>query len=140
MKIYFSFSIRGEKANRRNLKFLADVMRRYGPILTEAGTKELLVDAALRGLSDKEVYLRDVNWLVEADAVVAEVSSPSLGVGYEIARSELLGKPVLCLCQENKRRLSAMIAGNPNIRVKRYKKVEEGARYLERFLGEVDQK
>ncbi len=140
MKIYFSFSIRGEKANRRNLKFLADVMRKYGKILTEAGAKELLVDASLRGLSDRKVYLRDVHWLEKADVVVAEVSAPSLGVGYEIARAELLGKPVLCLCEKNKRRLSAMIAGNQSIRVERYKGVEEGARYLEKFLNEVNQK
>ena len=140
MKIYFAFSIRGEKANRLNLKILADVMRRHGQILTEAGTKELLVDAAIRGLSDREVYLRDINWLAEADAIVAEVSAPSLGVGYEIARGELLGKPVLCLCQENKRRLSAMIAGNANIRVERYKRAKEAARYLEEFLNEVNQK
>ena len=32
-----------------------------------------------------EIYTRDMRWLEECDVVVAEVSTPSHGVGYEIA-------------------------------------------------------
>ena len=48
-------------------------------------------------LSEREIYERDMKWLLEADAVIAEVSNASLGVGYEIARAEMMQKPLLCL-------------------------------------------
>ncbi|HEU0266576.1 MAG TPA: hypothetical protein VFQ70_03040 [Candidatus Saccharimonadaceae bacterium] len=47
------------------------------------------------------------------DAVIAEVTNPSLGVGYELTYAENLGKPVLCLFDTGSgKKLSAMIAGN----------------------------
>jgi len=33
-----------------------------------------------------------MQWIKEADVFVAEASTPSLGVGYEIAVAELLGR------------------------------------------------
>ncbi len=72
--------------------------------------------------------------LAEAGAVVAEVTLPSHGVGYEVARAEAstwlsrtaLGKPVLCLHRRNTgRRLSAMLAGNPALRCEIYDGVAE---------------
>ena len=83
--------------------------------------------------------------LAEADAVVAEVTVPSHGVGYEVARAEAstwlsrtaLGKPVLCLHRRNTgRRLSAMLAGNPALRCEVYDSVEEIGPILGQFLAE----
>ena len=49
------------------------------------------------GVSDVFIYERDVKWLAEADFVVAEVTQPSLGVGYELGYAEAHRKPTLCL-------------------------------------------
>ena len=38
-----------------------------------------------------------MQWLSQSHVVVAEVTQPSLGVGFEIARAVTLNKPVLCL-------------------------------------------
>ncbi|KAB0337781.1 hypothetical protein FD755_025470, partial [Muntiacus reevesi] len=46
---------------------------------------------------DRLIHDRDLAWLQQADAVVAEVTQPSLGVGYELGRAVALHKPVLCL-------------------------------------------
>jgi nucleoside 2-deoxyribosyltransferase len=62
--------------------------------------------------SPREVYDRDVNWIAAADVLIAEVSVPSHGVGYEIGHALGLGKPVLCLAQHG-RKVSKMISGNP---------------------------
>ena len=43
------------------------------------------------------VYERDVNWIQNCDVLIAEVSVPSHGVGYEIGFALNMGKPVLCL-------------------------------------------
>ena len=68
-----------------------------------------------------EIYVRDVEWLREADVVIAEVTTPSLGVGYEVARAAVMGKPVVGLFRpEAGRRLSAMIRGNPAVQVLEY--------------------
>ena len=66
---------------------------------------------------------------------MAEVSTPSHGVGYEVAYALSLGKPVLCLYQE-KRAVSKMITGNthPNIHVEAYRSVPEAVASLRAFL------
>ncbi len=38
-----------------------------------------------------------MQWLSQCHVVIAEVTQPSLGVGFEIARAITLNKPVLCL-------------------------------------------
>ena len=50
-----------------------------------------------KNLNDAEILERDMQWLSQCQVVVAEVTQPSLGVGFEIARAITLNKPVLCL-------------------------------------------
>jgi len=59
----------------------------------------------------REVYIRDVNWIRNCDALIAEVSTPSHGVGYEVAFALGIGKPVLC-CYQTGLKVSKMITGN----------------------------
>ena len=67
-------------------------------------------------MPDSEIFERDVAWIHEADFIVAEVTQPSLGVGYELGLAESVGKPIICLFRETEdRRLSAMIAGNSKL-------------------------
>jgi nucleoside 2-deoxyribosyltransferase len=80
----------------------------YGRVLTEEG-------------SDREIHDRDLAWLKEADCLVAEVTTPSLGVGYEIGRAVEWGKPILCLYRRScSRALSAMIAGSGGVKLRDY--------------------
>lgn len=78
-------------------------------------------DAALAvqgedGKTDEYIYHRDVDWLTAADVLVAEVTTPSLGVGIEIGIAQSLGKTIFCLYRSQPdKSLSAMIAGNPNV-------------------------
>lgn len=48
-------------------------------------------------LTDTQILERDMEWLSKSQVVIAEVTQPSLGVGFEIARAITLNKPVLCL-------------------------------------------
>ncbi|MGH8795200.1 MAG: nucleoside 2-deoxyribosyltransferase [Stackebrandtia sp.] len=67
-------------------------------------------------LDDAAIYARDVADLATADALVAEVSVPSLGVGFEISRAVNLGHPILALCSGTRSsRLSSMVAGCPDL-------------------------
>lgn len=56
-----------------------------------------------------------MDWLRSADVLVAEVTQPSLGVGYEIGRAFEFKLKVLCLFRpESGRKLSALIRGAEN--------------------------
>ena len=75
-----------------------------------------------------------MRWLAECDLVIAEVSLPSLGVGVEAATAQHLGKPIICLCRADVA-LSAMIKGNPGLRVLRYQDESELMALLSHELG-----
>uniref|UniRef100_A0A2K6B309 2'-deoxynucleoside 5'-phosphate N-hydrolase 1 n=1 Tax=Macaca nemestrina TaxID=9545 RepID=A0A2K6B309_MACNE len=61
---------------------------------------------------DRLIHERDLAWLQQADVVVAEVTQPSLGVGYELGRAVAFNKRILCLFRpQSGRVLSAMIRG-----------------------------
>jgi nucleoside 2-deoxyribosyltransferase len=134
MKIYFAGSIRGGRQDAVLYARIIDMLRRHGEVLTEHVGEEDL-DEMETGLSDEAIYRRDMAWLEEADVLVAEVTVPSHGVGYEIARAEALAKPALCIYRpEEGRRLSALIAGNPALRCQCYQHPHELHRTLGSFL------
>lgn len=114
MKIYFCGSIRAGRQDAELYARLINQLGAYGTVLTEhVGSKELEESEKTR--TDKYIHDRDVDWLVESDAVVAEVTQPSLGVGYEIGRAVAMNKKILCLFRPSPdKRLSAMIAGADN--------------------------
>jgi 2'-deoxynucleoside 5'-phosphate N-hydrolase len=113
MNIYYATSIRGasdENSTRVN-KLIIDTLKKHGNVLTEHFAN---LDKTVEGeteLTDKQIHDRDIDWIKKSDVIVAEVTNPSLGVGYEIARGLDMGKKVICLKSNNGKRLSAMIAG-----------------------------
>ena len=83
-KIYFAGSIRGGRNDAKKYQQIIEFLGKYGQILTEhVGDDELLKQE--KSLSDNEIHNRDMAWLTDCEYVVAEVTQPSLGVGYELA-------------------------------------------------------
>ena len=68
------------------------------------------------------IFSRDLRWIDEADVLVAEVSMPSIGVGYEIAAARYRNRmPVIALYRPaHTRRCTAMVAGDEAIRLIEY--------------------
>ena len=132
MKIYFAGSIRGGRQDASLYGEIVELLKGYGRVLTEhVGQTHVDED----GLSDEAIYERDMTWLEEADVLVAEVTVPSHGVGYEIARAEGLGKPILCLHRPGAGPyLSALLAGNPTIRCEDYQQIGQLAAVLDDFM------
>jgi len=71
-------------------------------------------------LSDDELARRDLAWLNQASCLVAEVSTPSHGVGAEVMAACQLGKPVLLLAQEAAP-VSRFLLGLPGVKFVRYR-------------------
>ena len=133
MKIYFAASIRGGRDDDDLYRALIIELARFGTVLTEHIAHPNDVE---RGMTDREIYERDMGWLREADVMVAEVTTPSLGVGYELASAQQLGKQILCLFRPSSgRSLSAMISGAEELEVVEYDNLEEATTAIETFLG-----
>ena len=133
MKIYFAASIRGGRDAEDRYRLLIDEHSRHGTVPPEHLAHP---DDVEKGMTDREIYERDMAWLREADVMVAEVTTPSLGVGYEIASAEQSGKPILCLFRtSNGRSLSAMISGSEGLTVVEYEEFVEAKAAIEEFLA-----
>lgn len=135
MKIYFAGSIRGGRDDVSLYSEMISHLGCFGDVLTEHVGCTNLERQWEANLSDASIFARDVDWLKAADVVVAEVSTPSHGVGYEIGLAETLGKPILCLVTFAKREsLSAMIAGNGHISLAEYATVAEAKDQIDEFM------
>lgn len=124
MKIYFAASIRGGRDYARDYKTIISQLSAYGKVLTEHIGENKLDDQE-ENISDTAIFERDTGWLRESDIIVAEVTQPSLGVGYEIALGESLGIRIICLFKQKSGNLSAMIKGNRKLEVLEYTSVDE---------------
>ena len=135
MKIYFAGSIRGGRYDKDLYKELITHLQTYGEVLSEHIGDIELSSYGENNLTDREIHDRDMEWLMDSDLIVAEVTNPSLGVGYEIGRAVHSKKRVLYLYrpQDNKR-ISAMIAGCPHIFVQKYDTADEGKKAIDDFF------
>lgn len=110
MKIYFAGSIRGGREDGELYEKIIMLLSGFGEVLTGEDK------------TSQQIYRDDIERLEQAHVLIAEVTTPSLGVGYEIGQAEVMCKPTLCLYKVGaKNALSAMIDGNPNLVVKKYK-------------------
>ena len=135
MKIYFAGAIRGGREDAQLYEKLIAYLKEKGQVLTEhIGSTDLGWEGETSS-KDEEIYNRDIKWLKSADIVVAEVTTPSLGVGYELGIAEKLNIPVLCLYRSDKgNRLSAMISGNAIFTCKEYSVFIEAQKWIDDFI------
>jgi len=123
-KIYFSGSIRGGRNDAALYRRLISLMKETDTVLTEH-IGDVGYSTDVRSIDGEQgIYLQDTGWLQECDLVIAECSTPSLGVGYELAYAENLRKPVYVFCRKEVH-LSAMILGDPYFQVFFYETEEE---------------
>ncbi len=119
-KVYFACSIRGGRNDADIYGQLVTIINKHALVMTEIFADKSLTASGMSKPAG-EIWSNDIRWIGQADAVIAEVTNPSLGVGYEIAKAEKMGKPILCLFRpEGERKLSAMIAGSPSATVFEY--------------------
>lgn len=126
-KIYFAGSIRGGRRDAKLYKKIIDELKTYGTVLTEhIGSQGMHSEK-----SDHEIHDQDMRWLIESDILIGEVTTPSLGVGYEIGHAVAMEKSVVCLYRDlGEARLSAMIGGSPGISCHKYRDFEDIRRFL----------
>lgn len=136
MKLYFSCSVTGGRTQAEVYQELVAEMLTLGHEVPTAHLSDSDI-VEQESLSDPaEIYARDMHWLHDSDVIVAEVTTPSHGVGYEIAMAVNQAKPVLCLYEEGCR-VSKILTGNssPNFEIHAYSSVQEARQLLREFLA-----
>ena len=125
MKIYFAGSIRGGREDAALYQRAISFINETDTVLTEQVGD--LSRSILEQGRDKDslIYEQDTNWLRQCDMVIAECTHPSLGVGYELAYAEKLGKPVHIFYRPQDTQLSAMLTGDPYFHIHPYSSDEE---------------
>ncbi|HEY5588814.1 MAG TPA: nucleoside 2-deoxyribosyltransferase, partial [Candidatus Paceibacterota bacterium] len=132
---YFSGSIRGGREHDDFYAVIVKELGNFGEVLSEFVADKSLTSYGTLNMTEKEIYERDVSFVEEADIFIADVTVPSLGVGYEIAYAEKLNKDIYCLYNQIEgKRISAMIAGNPNCKIYSYQNKEEIPEIIKRIF------
>ena len=138
MKIYLSGAIRGGRELQSNYQIIHDYLKENGhEILTHHVASPNVLEIE-KSIPDVEIFAQDIKWLQECDTLIAEVSVPSTGVGYEIAYALKLNKPVLAIYEEN-RVISAMISGNTssNLTLHSYNSIPRLLFQMKAFLSSL---
>lgn len=132
MRIYFSTAIKHADPtlaviNEHIIKYLED---RNQDVIAPS---ELGRD----GLSDQQVYDRDFTMILTCEAMVAECSTPSHGVGYEICLAQLVMPLPLLVVHRNSFPLSAMIRPCAGTAVTPYDSLIDLDIKLTRWLADI---
>ena len=131
-KVYFAASIRGGREDAALYRRMIARIGETDTVLTEhVGAPEL---SETESEGDEAIYEQDMAWLRECDLVIAECTTPSLGVGYELAFAEKLGKPCHVFYDRRRTQLSAMLTGDRYFRIHPYSDEEELFSGLEKLL------
>lgn len=133
-KVYFAGSIRGGRIDAELYARIIRYIQKTDIVLTEhIGNPDLNLKE--QGKRDVEIYEEDMAWLRESDVVIAECTCPSLGVGYELAYAEKIGKPCHIFYDRTKTHLSAMLTGNTYFQIHPYEDAESIFRTIDEILA-----
>jgi hypothetical protein len=132
LTIYFGGAISGGRADVGHYRRIVDALVADGHRVLAGAVASEDVTAHGEPLDPCAIFTRDLGWIEEADVLVAEVSVPSTGVGYEIAAARhRFDRPVICLYRAgHTKRCSAMVAGDAGIELIEY---DNDAEMLERL-------
>jgi hypothetical protein len=143
--VYFCGSIRAGREDQPIYQNLINhIETNHGIVLTHhigEGKKDSMPPCE-KNFTEKQIFERDMNWLKQCTHVVAECSTPSLGVGFELG--VVFAMPVekrpkiltLFRVDDNcKLKLSAMIAGCPYFINAEYKNIDEAKIAIDFFFS-----
>lgn len=136
MKIYVSGSIYGGTQKIDTYKILIEELEKYGEVLNkEIADPNTIANEVYK--KDEYIFKDLEEKLIIADVIVAEVSIPSLGVGYELGFSDKLNKKIIAIYDKNyTEKVTTMIRGNKRITLIPYQRIEEITNNLDKLLFE----
>lgn len=134
MKIYLSGSMYGGTQKIDTYKILVKELEKFGEVLNKQVADEEAI-ANEKYQKDEDIFGNLEKKLNEADIIFAEVSIPSLGVGYELGYGDKLNKKIVAIYDKNYvEKVSTMIRGNKRINLISYTNIYEITNNLKKLL------
>lgn len=84
VRIYLACTVRGDRGGVLAGRTICERLERHGHRVLTTHLLEDGVDAAEAQLTERQVFLRDLEWLSQCDVLIAEASGSSFGVGFEV--------------------------------------------------------
>jgi nucleoside 2-deoxyribosyltransferase len=127
LTLYFAGAISGGRDDVALYREIIAALEADGHRVLAGAVAAEHVTASGETLDSHAIFDRDLAWIAECDIVVAEVSKPSIGVGYEIATARYhRGIPVICLYRPaHTSRCTAMVSGDRGIELIEYTDLPE---------------
>lgn len=113
MKVYLTASTENIKENPEVFEKVVRYIQARGDSNTNLYLQHLLTDKSFQN-GDKDIYSKTLSVVGKSDLLIAEVSYPSISLGFLIEKAINLSIPVICLCQEK-------LSKNISTILKRYK-------------------
>lgn len=121
MNIFFTAAISGGRAHQPEYAQLVHMLENYGTVYSRHIKDEGLSQYGETAEKPSNILAREKDALEQCEIIVAEVTTPSLGVGYLLASASSMNKKILALFQaDDTMKLSAIIKGDPRIQVRTY--------------------
>ncbi len=133
MKIFFAGSIRGGRQLISTYEHIIHFLKSHDYTIISEHVSSRSLEKVEARMSEQEIFRKDIGWIEESDCLIAEVTVPSIGVGYEICHAVNQQKPVLCVYREGTR-ASAMVLGNEKVTARSYSNRKELEEILLDFL------
>jgi nucleoside 2-deoxyribosyltransferase len=138
MRVFLSASIRGGRQMLSTYIEICNYLQDSGHEVLSWHVADPELEKTESLLSEEEIYIRDIEFLENSECMIAEVSTPSIGVGYEICSALQREIPVLCL-NVPEANVSAMILGNNDglLKCRVYENIEIVEKEIRVFLSEL---
>ncbi len=134
MKIYFAGAIRGGRQKVKDYHKMVERFQEHGHVVLTKHVADPNLTVEGSEVTDRHIYERDTKWLEECDLVFADITVPSLGVGFEIAYAENLNKKIYAVYEKDKG-VSRLILGDTNIEIIPYTNIEEVLEKIDIICG-----
>jgi hypothetical protein len=145
VRVYLACTVRGDRAGLEAARAAASRLRALGHEVLTSHLLEDRVDEAEAGLTETEVFARDLRWLQACDLLVAEASGSTYGVGFEVGyvtgRVSASRQRVIVLFDASRRgAISRLVSGyqSPNGVAFGYRTVAEVEEFIDRECARAD--
>lgn len=103
---------------------IVEMLKKQGHEVVSEHVASVELEKIEARITDEEIFNNDVGFIDECECLVADVTIPSIGVGYEVGYAVSRGKRVLCVYREDAN-VSAMVRGNKQVISAPYRNMEE---------------
>ena len=133
MKIYFAGAIRSGREKVYDYAKFVECFEKNGCEVLTKHVADPNLKVCGENLSSEKIFTRDCELLKESDILFADITIPSLGVGYEICEAKNLGKKVYAVYEKGKN-VSGFLLGDKYIEFLEYSNCDEVLEFIEKIL------